>query len=267
MIPNEAGERSCSATGLRLIPARGETAYRVAKDRGRPALEGFPNTEVGALRPGTIDRRGRWDTIGSTLYLADSPQTAFAEVLAPLRINRERLRLAAERSGYTDVDTYANEILHQAVENDVDRPWAISCRWQFARSIYQLTLPSNGWWVRIDHPDTLLAAQEAGRTTPGLTTDIWSGDIEGSERAVTTLIAEYIRGVVLDDGSRPLGIEYRSRTLIGRCYAWWDRRGDDGLPPGADDPRLEHSTNVDTPALREIAATFGLPVLEGRLLR
>lgn len=266
MTSLEAGARTCTATGVRLVPASGGTVYRVAKDRGRAALEGYPNTDVGQLPVGAPDRRGRWDTIGSTVYFADTPQTAFAEVLAPLKLNRQRLAVAAERAGYATVEAYAAAVLKHAAENEVDRPWAISCRWQYARSVYRVWMPTRGWWVQVDHPDTLQVIQRAQRTIPGLPDELWSSHLENADRGVTTLIAEHIRGLELDDGSRPLGIWFQSRTLIGRCYAWWDRRGDDGMPPGDDDLRLLGSTNVDVSAMREIAGKFDLPVLTGKPL-
>jgi hypothetical protein len=43
------------------------------------------------------------------------------------------------------------------------------------------------------------------------------------------LLAHVIRGAVLDDGSEPLRISYPSKTLTGRCWAYWDRRADEGL--------------------------------------
>jgi len=261
----DAGARTCTATDVRLVPASGGTAYRVAKGPSRAALEGYPNSDVGELPRGTQDRRGRWDTIGSTVYFADSPQTAFAEVLAPLRSNRLRLAVAATRSGYASVEEYVGAVLGQSAENNVDQPWAISGRWQFARSIYHVGMPTDGWWVQIDHADTLQAIQRALHTTAGLPGDLWSADLENGNRAVTTVIAEHIRSLELDDGKRPLGIWYQSRTLIGRCYAWWDRRRDDSLGLGGNDPHLEHSTNVDTPALREVAGRFDLPVLVGKV--
>lgn len=266
MTSLDAGERTCTDTGVRLVPASGGRAYRVAKDRGRTALEGYLNSDVGELPRGTPDRRGRWDTIGSTLYFADSPQTAFAEVLAPLKSNRLGLEVAATRSGYTSVEEYVSAVRGQSAENNVDKPWAISGRWQLARSIYHVGMPTDGWWVRIDHADTLQALQRALHTTAGSPGDLWSADLENDNRAVTTVIAEHIRSLELDDGKRPLGIWYQSRTLIGRCYALWDRRRDDGLGLGENDPRLEHSTNVDTPALREIANRFDLPKLAGKAL-
>lgn len=81
---------------------------------------------------------------------------------------------------------------------------------------------------------------------------------------MTTAVASYVRDVILDDGSRPLGIEFRSRTLEGRCYAWWDRRHDDGRAPGPNDAHLVSSENVGVPELRHVADKLGIPVLPGR---
>lgn len=268
MTPVSAGSRTCHATGLRLVPATRQLAYRVAKDRGRPALEGYPNEVVGPLPTVGRDLRGRWDTIGSTVYFADSPECAFAEVLSYLRFNRVALTKAARRAGYDDVDEYAAQIGREAAENEVDQPWAISCRWQNARSLYHVWLPGSDWWVQIDHPDTLdvLRHTLVDLGADQLVDDLWADDLLNTNRAVTTLLAEHIRNLMLDDGSEPLGINYPSRTLHGRCYAWWNRRGDLGLGPSGDDPYQHHSTNVDVPAMRTIAAAYDLPILEGKPL-
>lgn len=258
--------RRCTVTGLYLLAATGGSAYRVAKDRGRGPLRGHPNRHVGPLHPAFVsDPRGRFDTIGSTVYFSDMPRTAFAEVLRGFR--RELLKLAplAEIAGYDDAITYAEAITDDAVANSIDAPWAISCDWQMARSIYHVRMPLDGWWVQIDHPFTLNALAEqlpdleslAGRT------DLTLADVEGEDRALTTTIAEHIRGLTLDTGHEPLGINFRSKSAYGRCFAWWDRRADAGLAPGRDDPGLIHSDNVDTPAFREVADHYGLPILPG----
>ena len=73
-----------------------------------------------------------------------------------------------------------------------------------------------------------------------------------------------MRNVLLDNGSFPLGISFRSKTEYGRCWAFWDRRADDGLTPGDNDPASAGSTNIDTDAFRQVAADFRLPILPGR---
>lgn len=81
-------ERICSKTGLHLIEAGGETAYRVAKDR-YGALSARVNEHVGPMPVGFYseagDSRGRYDTLGSTISLADSRRCAYAEVLNGFR--------------------------------------------------------------------------------------------------------------------------------------------------------------------------------------
>lgn len=262
----EPDGRTCTATGLRLLMADGATAYRVAKDRGRPALEGYLNGVVGPLPASQPEMRGRWDTIGSTVYFAATPECAFAEVLAPLVANRARLTVAAERAGYASADEFAYAVLHQSADLEVDRPWAISGAWQYARSLYYVTMPTAGWWIQVDHPDSLdaLRRQAFGLLPDHPFGELWASHLEGDNRALTTSLANHIRNLVLDDGSEPLGISYRSRTLYGRCFAWWDRRGDMGLGPGLNDPYLARSTNVDTPELRVVARRLGLPILPGR---
>lgn len=72
--------RECSRTGL-WITTEQITGYRLAK------------TTYGGLnppkRPAGSDRLGwgRYDTVGSTVYLADSAATALHEVIAPFALD------------------------------------------------------------------------------------------------------------------------------------------------------------------------------------
>ncbi len=175
------------------------------------------------------------------------------------------LAVDAEAAGVA-LDEWMQMVTDEAHALGLDAPWAVSCDWQMAYLFYQVAMPIEGWWVGIDHPASLAAL---GRQMPsalaGLDVPFLSaGDIEGTDRALTTLIAEHVRGLGLDDGSRPLGISFESKTLHGRCWAFWDRRADDGLSPSANDPSLAATTNVDTPAFRAIASEYGLVILPGR---
>jgi hypothetical protein len=49
------------------------------------------------------------------------------------------------------------------------------------------------------------------------------------DREVTTLLAEWMRDQILDDGSEPLGRRFQSRVADGTCWAVWMRRDDAGL--------------------------------------
>lgn len=108
-----------------------------------------------------------------------------------------------------DINSYIEQILEDARNNGIDPPWGISVDWQMARSIYEIRLPRNGWWVQIDHPDTLAALEIHVPTMAGHQEELrvlTAGNITGEDRDLTTLIAQTIREMVLDDGSEPLGI-------------------------------------------------------------
>lgn len=261
--------RRCASTGLRLIPAAGEIAFRVAKDR-YGALSVRKNSLVGPMPIGSgaaSDPRGRYDSIGSTVYLADSRQCAYAEVLLGFRQQRAAVAKAAESVGWT-VEDYITSVRAQARTNGVDVPWAISVDWQMDRSIYEIRLPRQGWWVQIDDPDTLRALERLTPTTVGMTERLQlltSGSLSGEDRALTTLLAHTIRGSTLDDGSEALGINYPSKTLSGRCWAYWDRRADEGLSPGRNDLLQLTSQNVGPdPEFSRVAALYDLHILGAR---
>lgn len=218
-------ERICTKTGLHLVAADGQTAYRVAKDR-YGALSARRNDHVGprpvGFDPGVGDSRGRYDTLGSTLYLADSRRCAYAEVLNGFRAERAQIAHTAQSIGMT-VDEYIQAVIAEAKANGVEAPWAISVDWQLERSIYEIRLPRQGWWVRIDHPDTLKALEELAAATAGAmgqVTMLTATEVTGPNRDLTTLLAHVIRSQMLDDGHEPLGIVYQSRTLTGNCWAY-----------------------------------------------
>jgi hypothetical protein len=245
-------------------------AFRVAKDR-YGALSVRANSVIGPLPPGTDpavgDSRGRFDTVGSTIYLAESRQCAYAEVLLGFRKSRANIAELAEYIGW-DVDEYIAQVQDEARRNGVDVPWAISVDWQMERSIYQIRLPRTGWWVQIDHADTLAALEAMTPTMSGLVDRIrllTGGDVMGEDRALTTILAHTVREQTLDDGTEPLGISYPSKTLMGRCWAYWDRRVDLGLPPGANDLWQIAAENVGPdPELISVAERYGLPQLGAR---
>lgn len=139
-------ERTCAQTGLRLIAAGGEEAFRIAKDR-HGALSVRKNTVVGPLpispSATAADRRGRYDTEGSTIYLAEDRRCAYAEVLTGFRQERASVAKAAESIGMTAED-YIVQVAADAAANGVDVPWSVSVDWQMDRSIYRIRLPRMG---------------------------------------------------------------------------------------------------------------------------
>lgn len=269
----ETGEsRTCTATGLRLLPALGEISYRVAKDR-YGALAVRTNEIVGPRAVGTAstqeDARGRYDSLGSTVYLADSRRCAYSEVLTSFRQSKAAITKVAASIGW-DPREYLASVIKQANTNGIDAPWAISLDWQMDRSLYEIRLPRKGWWVQIDHPDSFKALEHLNvSATDGAEKLqlLTNGSITGEDRDLTTLIAHAVRTQTLDDGSEPLGINYSSKTLQGRCWAYWDRRTDLLLPPGRNDLIQLTSENVGPdPEFISTAEYYSLPILNGRKL-
>ncbi|MGP4968536.1 hypothetical protein [Glutamicibacter ardleyensis] len=264
-----SASRKCSVTQLELLAAEGETAFRVAKDR-YGAISVKVNDVAGPYPVGAFlsegDQRGRYDTVGSTVYMADSRCCAYAEVLSGFRLNRSSLAKVAESIG-RDADEYLQSIKDEALANGVDLPWSISVDWQMERSVYEIKLPRSGWWVKIDHANTLRALETLVPSLNGMSERIkflTSGSITNEDRDMTTLIAHTLREVTLDDGSELLGINYPSKTLQGRCWAYWDRRVDLELPPGHNDLIQLISENVGPDRnFIETAEFYDLPILNG----
>ncbi|MEU2201648.1 hypothetical protein [Isoptericola sp. NPDC019482] len=262
-----ANGRVCSETGLYLLPAAAEVAHRVAKDRyvkSQGINSARFNEAVGQISADAEDSRGRFDTFGRTVYFADSPKTAFAEVLQGFRKSKAALVPDAEAAG-VPVDQYIADVVQEARANQIDAPWAISVDWQMERSIWQVKMPADGWWVAIDHPST------QNRLTDDLFGELYhlgyrqlhSGIVAGDDRAVTTVVAEHIRNLVLDDGNLPLGISFQSKTEYGRCWAFWNRRMDDGLVASPNDPQAldGEGRNVAIEEFETIARDYDLAIL------
>lgn len=258
----------CPDTGLYLVPARGEIGWRVGKEkyvRSSGILSVRVNEHVGPLADDVPDERGRYDTLGRTVYFGKTAQASFAEVLQDIRRKRLAQEADASAAGYA-FEEYVDTVNIQADENDVDRAWAISGKWQVDRCLHKVAMPSAGWWVRADHHATInQVATDLAAPLREMKVDLLTlGDLGGETRGVTTLIAEHIRNQNLFDGSRPLGIEFPSKTGYGTCWAWWDRRADDGLTPGTNDPKTLEDLNVNVSSFRKVAADWGLEILPGR---
>ncbi|WP_256829569.1 hypothetical protein [Ornithinimicrobium faecis] len=263
-----ARSRVCPRTGFYLVPARGQDGWRVAQERYTRSggiLAVRANRHVGPMPEDVPDRRGRFDTIGRTVYFGDQAMTAFAEVLQDFRAARVALQADADSIGMT-AEEYITKVGDDASANGRERPWAIGVDWQMSRCLHRVAMPSDGWWVQIDRKETLnrlgldLAEPLRQAGVPMLTLSGTSGE----DRAVTTLLAEHVRGQTLFDGSRPLGIQFISKTGYGACWAWWDRRADGGLTPGANDPKSIGDWNIDGAAFRSVASDWDLGVLPGK---
>jgi len=253
-------DRICSASGFGLIAADHNSGWRVTKDayvRTSGITGVLVNGRVGVLPAGTPDRRARYDTLGRTVYFADRAKTALAEVLQHFRIEVMAISKDAAAIGM-DVADYRRAMTRDYRSRGLPVPGEISVDWQMVSGLYRVDLPDQGWWVVIDDPATLNALSEA---THGTFSQLTLASVSGDDRALTTQLAQLIRETVLDDGSLPLGINFPSKTAYGRCWAWWNRRADDNLTPGRNDPKLVESLNVAVPELHAICTDWQLALV------
>lgn len=107
-----APDRICATTGFGLVAADQRTGWRITKDayvKTSGIIGVLVNDRVGPLPAGTPDRRGRYDTLGRTVYFADTAKTALAEVLQHLRVEVMSLTKDAVAIGM-DVEAYRHQL-------------------------------------------------------------------------------------------------------------------------------------------------------------
>ena len=261
-MPVSVDLRTCSRTGLRLQPLPRHTLFRVGDSRYRPLDP--------PVRSATDKMPGRWDTIGGrTLYLGLSPVAAFAEALPYGRENLPTIRLADLFDDVDDPDaTLSDAVRRQApaptIRNKLTRDWLGH------RRLYEVTTTRSGWLVDVHAAETLNAINDALVWTTRLVAPagqhlepLTLHKLFSENRHLTMRIATWIRGLVLDDGSLPVGIRYASKRGADLdVYAIWLRALDDGRPLTSEIVRLTTTRAIDRhdPALQQAATLVGLDV-------
>ena len=256
------GARVCSRTGLVLVPAGGERAFRVALSSYgalNPPVRGPAGSEVGSW--------SRHDTCGGrTVYTASTPGCAFDEVLAGFR-----RRLGAADGLARDAAAVGLTVAEflGAVEQDwaglgVMYPGHLPRAWRAGRLMFTVTLPAVGWWVALDAPQSLAAvrAELGDRLALSGVTELDLAVLYGADRQVTVEIADWVRCTVLDDRTRPHGIVYRSRHAGGDVNAYWMRAVDADFPVTAELVTADAGAPIAAadPNLLATAARYGLTV-------
>lgn len=205
----------------------------------------------------------RYDTPGSTVYISTDQELAFAEVLSGYA-----LTLGAIHPLQKDAD-FMGMALEEYLRS-VDTEWgnqlglgALAKHWRDRRRIYELTLGGTGWWVDVEHPDSV-AAIRAGigaqlHEERGLT-QLTLGVLHGEDRAATAMVSAWIRKQVLEDGSLPLGIRFNSKHGGGHYWAYWLRRRDDGLEGEEMSSNDGAPIHLHNPALETVSRRFGIKV-------
>ncbi len=184
----------------------------------------------------------RYDTIGRTLYAADSRLTAYMELLAPFRTEvgqkRRALKPVADFMGM-HLDKLWDQVVAEWDEAGNMKATWLPRAFREGRALYDLRFP-DGWWVDVESTETISALN--GLFPDGFPTASGSriehltlSNLTSDDRVLTTAIASALRDVIeLDDGSLPLGIKFTSKHghpsgRSGGCWAYWMRAKDSGL--------------------------------------
>lgn len=209
---------TCTKTGFRLLPATGDESYRV----GKSAYD--PLTAVTRSPDQHRDEWSRYDVVQrQTVYVAETRECAYAEVLASFKRPAgaaDPLVKDAEVLGMT-LEDYLEEISSEWAERDFMGLGSVPAGWRHDRGMYVITLPDEGWWIDIEHPDSIAALEHhAGATMrmhdiPSLTT----AHLRGDNRSLTTTLGAYALSEPLDDGTRPRGIHFGSKHGAYWCKA------------------------------------------------
>jgi hypothetical protein len=84
--------------------------------------------------------------------------------------------------------------------------------------------------------------------------------LRGANRAATVLMAARVRGLILDDASRPHGIRFSSRHATGDCWAFWLRHVDAGSTAASEPLQPDDGSPLiaDDVDLRTVADRFAI---------
>lgn len=210
---------------------------------------------------------GRFDVYdGATVYLAQPKRCAYVELLAWMRRGlgqADALAKDAEFLGLGPTEL-ADVVEREWGDRGHMRPGHVPAGWRQERRLYEIRTPETGWWIDIEHVDSIstisssLGEELAALGLKSLDRSI----LLGPDRAVTVAIATWARGLLLEDGTSPLGMVWQSRHGSGRCWAAWGSSS--GREP-AQRPALRVApagrpiARTDK-ALREAAERLGLTV-------
>ena len=230
-VPPAPSARTCEQTGLRLVSATGQHVYRIQKPSWGPMNPPLRRGDFAS-----VGGWGRWDAAGHrTIYSARPKRYAYQEILAYVA-PAPTLGTTLMNDVFDDVDDQAGSVL-EAIASEWEGkmpPRHVARQWRDERMMYELKLPSDGWFIDIGHGDSLAALNSAAGPAAGLlapTRLLTLEDLFGTDRSLTCEIATRLHGLVLDDGWLAHGIYFQSKWgADGECWAVWLRATDDGNP-------------------------------------
>lgn len=239
-----ATHRICSKTGLALTCGP-VFAHRIARESYDPLNPPVrqPHSDPSVELRDHVGSWGRYDTVGRTIYAADEPVVAFMEMLAPyqttVRDERRALQPLADHLGIPLENLWRDIVADWDEAGNMKASW-LPRQFREGRGLYTLQFPQ-GWWIDITAVETIVVLRDlfgsawptaSGETDKPLTLSHLTGD----DRVRTTAIASRLRNSVeLDDRTLSLGIAFTSKHGhpsggTGRCWAFWMRDLDNGLP-------------------------------------
>lgn len=212
----------CDATGIALLPAAKQRTFRLAK----PSY-GVLNPQARGIS--SADDRTRWNRFDlpgeQTIYAASTPEGAYGELLGALK--RTHKYLAED---YLDEVGTGDELYTLIAEDWAELgkkpPGVVDINWLYEHNLYELDMPTTGWFVDIEHARTItylgqhlpVAVWERSITT------ITAAEIRNSDRYITTPLAETLAKAPIDGGTSALGIHYYSKHgTEWTCWAVWLR--------------------------------------------
>jgi len=98
---------------------------------------------------------------------------------------------------------------------------AVPQQWRVDRCVYEVIGQGDGWWIDVEHPDSLSVLEATIEPTlirqgvRSLTTAV----LRGENRIVTTAVGMHLRGIELFDGSVAHGLQFGSKHGGGWCRA------------------------------------------------
>ena len=220
----------CAKSGLALL-SEPVTGYRIAKSSYGPVNPVFRLNDTGSRRDWS-----RFDTVGSTLYLAGDQRTAYAESLSWARMtpgHRKSLQKAADFAGIS-LEQISAEVRDDWERSGKMTPGWVPVDWREGRLLYKLQIEQPGEWIDLTAAESIAAInRDLGEKLNDLLEEsfLTLSTLTGDNREITTLIATWLREQVLDSGAYPLGVKFHSKHGGGVCWAYWMRRSDDGLGP------------------------------------
>lgn len=222
--------RTCEKTGLALTRAPATPIYRIAKSSYGPL-----NPQVREVEQADRSGWSRYDVPGHrTVYGGAPVEAAYAESIAWARDGISGLRQSTlfPDLGKDDVSSLLDAVEMEWEQRGHMAPGFIPAGWRTERLLHEVHLDPDVWFVDVENSASVAVLRTAlADSWDSLEIDNFTtANLRGDDREVTTRVAEWIWYLVLDDGSRPGGIQFCSKHGTDwSCWAAWLRQTDDGL--------------------------------------